>query len=187
MDIRYAILGFLGWKSFSGYDLKKMIARSDLFYWSGNNNQIYTALIQMNKDGLVDQTVELQENLPAKKNYSITKKGREEFKRWMSTRPEMPEIHDHFLIQLAWAEGLTDSEMDELMACYEEDIAIQFKMAEEQSTREVDRPGRTAREKFIWKKIDENLAGVYQRELEWVQKLRRQIKEKIYEKDETEV
>ncbi|RPI32756.1 MAG: DUF4180 domain-containing protein, partial [Chloroflexota bacterium] len=41
MDIKFAILGYLSWRPFSGYDLKKLFADSAAFYWSGNNNQIY--------------------------------------------------------------------------------------------------------------------------------------------------
>ena len=40
MAIRYAILGLLSWRPFTGYDLKKMIGDSVFLYWSGNNNQI---------------------------------------------------------------------------------------------------------------------------------------------------
>ena len=45
MSIEYAILGLLSWKPFSGYDLKKIIAESEVYYWSGNNNQIYNSLV----------------------------------------------------------------------------------------------------------------------------------------------
>ncbi len=66
MTIDYAILGLLSWKPLSGYDLKKLFSDSSILYWSGNNNQIYKALIQLHQDGLVSQETQLQESLPAK-------------------------------------------------------------------------------------------------------------------------
>ncbi len=178
MDIRFTILAFLDWKDFSGYDLKKIIARSELFYWSGNNNQIYTALTLLHKEGLVSQQVKVQESLPARKIYSITDKGREEFYRWLSSAPELPEIHDYFLIQLAWADRLSDSDLEILLARYEEELVVQMRMRQEESARGTDRPGRTAREKFLWQKIDENLIDKYRREKEWVNNLRAQLRNK---------
>jgi DNA-binding PadR family transcriptional regulator len=50
MDIRYAILGFLSWQECTGYDLKKLVTSSPAFHWSGNNNQIYTTLVNMHKE-----------------------------------------------------------------------------------------------------------------------------------------
>ena len=47
MDVHTAILGWLSWKPASGYDLKRVFSDSEIFYWSGNNNQIYKALLQI--------------------------------------------------------------------------------------------------------------------------------------------
>jgi DNA-binding PadR family transcriptional regulator len=181
MDIRYAILAFLDWKDFSGYDLKKIISRSELFYWSGNNNQIYTALTQLHKEGLVSQQVEVQESLPARKIYSITAEGRGEFQRWLASAPDLPEIHHHFLIQLAWADRLSDADLEILLARYEDEIVVQLKMRQEESARGIDRPERTPREKFLWRKIDENLIDKYQSELDWVRDLRAKIHASDYQ------
>jgi PadR family transcriptional regulator AphA len=181
MDIRYTILGFLDWKPLSGYNLKKMIARSDLFYWSGNNNQIYTALILLHKEELVTQQVELQKSLPARKIYTITEKGRAEFRRWLLSAPELPEIQNNFLIQLAWSDCLSETELDGLLERYEEEIGVQLKMREAQAARSGDHPGRSPREKFLWRRIDENLVDVYRNELDWVRQLRGQLFEKKFE------
>ena len=75
MSIRHAILGFLSWQSFSGYDLKKMFSDSTALYWSGNNNQIYTTLVQLREEGLVEQEVQYQASLPAKKKLQSDGKG----------------------------------------------------------------------------------------------------------------
>ncbi|HEY9053605.1 MAG TPA: PadR family transcriptional regulator, partial [Rectinemataceae bacterium] len=76
MSIRHAILGFLSWKPFTGYELKKRFSDALSFHWSGNNNQIYGTLVQLHKDGAVTIEVVAQEKLPAKKLYTITEAGR---------------------------------------------------------------------------------------------------------------
>jgi DNA-binding PadR family transcriptional regulator len=53
MSIQNAILGLLSWRPSSGYELKKVFEESPYLYWSGNNNQIYKSLTQMQKDGLI--------------------------------------------------------------------------------------------------------------------------------------
>ena len=185
MDIQYAILGYLSWRPFSGYDLKKLISESDLFYWSGNNNQIYNNLVDLHRRELVSQEVKLQESLPAKKVYTITAQGRAELHRQMLAAPELPEYHNHFLIQLAWAADLSPQEIDALLASYEEEIAVQLRMRQVQAGVQPaadpgpkDRetvPNRTAREQFIWQKISENLIAQYQHELDWVRQVRAEL------------
>ena len=78
MSIRHAILGFLSWKPFTGYELKKLFADALSFHWSGNNNQIYGSLVELHKVGAVSVEVEQQEKLPARKVYTITDEGRAE-------------------------------------------------------------------------------------------------------------
>ena len=182
MDIQYAILGYLSWQPFSGYDLKKLISESDLFYWSGNNNQIYNSLVELHKRGLISQEVQLQESLPARKIYTITPAGRAELRRQMMAAPELPETHNHFLIQLAWTADLSPEELDALLASYEEEISIQLRMRQVQTglkpvadaapKNHLAVPSRTAREQYIWQKIAENLVAQYQHELDWVRQLR---------------
>ena len=96
MEIQYTILGLLNWKPLAGYDIKKIIADSELFYWSGNNNQIYNSLVELHKQGLVSQEILLQETLPAKKIYTITPAGQAELHRWLLSEPELPEFHNLF-------------------------------------------------------------------------------------------
>jgi DNA-binding PadR family transcriptional regulator len=177
MDIQYAILGLLSWKPCSGYDLKKIISDSEVFYWSGNNNQIYNSLVHLHKEGLVTQQVLQQESLPAKKIYSLTEKGRVEFHRWLLSSPELPEFRNNFLIQLAFAGALTDAQIDDLLGRYAEEIAVQLRMRQAQAARSSSTSEeRTPREKFLWQKITENVIAAYQHELDWVRQAREELK-----------
>jgi DNA-binding PadR family transcriptional regulator len=175
MDIKYTILGLLNWKPFSGYDLKKYIAGSELFFWSGNNNQIYTSLVELHKQGLVSQEIQPQEHLPTKKIYTITEAGREELHRWLRSDPELPEFRNNFLIQLAWMDELTGDELETLLARQAEEINIQLQMRYAQRERASVTPKRTAREEFLWTRIEEKLIRNYRYELEWTNQLREDL------------
>jgi DNA-binding PadR family transcriptional regulator len=172
MTIQTAILGLLSWKPLSGYDLKKIISQTELFYWSGNNNQIYKSLIQLHKDGLVDQQVQFQESLPAKKIYTITERGRSELRKWVLSGAELPEYHSPFLIQLAWAGMLDGAEIEVLLSRYEAEILTQLRMQQEKAQRPSTAPNRTPRETYLWEQISEHLASIYRHELEWVRRVR---------------
>lgn len=176
MTIRYAILGLLSWRSCSGYDLKRIISGSSALYWSGNNNQIYTSLVQLHKEGLVDYAVQAQESLPAKKIYSITPTGWDKLRDWVLSTPDLPELRNAFLVQLSWADQLSPAELDDLLARYENEINVQLLMQREK-TRRATSPDRTPRETYLWQKIAENIAGVYEHELAWVQDLRKGLEQ----------
>ena len=119
MSINFAILGFLSREPLTGYDLKKRFAGSEIFYWSGNNNQIYRALVELHQAGRVEQTIEHPESGPARKLYMLTDQGRAELRRWLLSPPELPQLRHPLLIRLAWADQLEASELDGLLAQYE--------------------------------------------------------------------
>ena len=133
MAIRYALLGLLSWRPATGYDLKKMIAESSFLYWSGNNNQIYTTLVELHHEGLVSNEVQQQEHYPARKVYTITEKGQAELRQWVQAAPELPQLRSSFLIQLAWADQLAPGELDTLLAKYEYEVQMQVLMLQEKS------------------------------------------------------
>jgi PadR family transcriptional regulator, regulatory protein AphA len=177
MDLRCTILGLLSWKSSSGYDLKRIISASEVFYWSGNNNQIYKSLIELEKDGLVTHQVQVQESLPAKKIYSITDQGLAELQGCLVAAPQIPELHKDFLIQLAWAELLSDEDILALLEKYEDEIAVRLRMYQAQAARPGRSPDRSKREKYLWKRIAENFIAAYQTELDWVRQTRQELRE----------
>jgi PadR family transcriptional regulator, regulatory protein AphA len=181
MDIKYAILGFLSWQPCTGYDLKKMVVSSSVFYWSGNNNQIYTTLVTLHKAGLVTDRIEPQERYPSRKVYTITGVGLAELRGWMLSVPELPQYRSMFLVQLAWADALSESELNSLLAKYEDEISTQLMMLREREKRGINlNPARTPREKYIWDMIDSNNSGRYEYELDWVRRLRRGLSNPKY-------
>jgi len=173
--IKYAILGFLSWRALSGYDLKKMFEPSIFLYWSGNNNQIYTTLVQLHKEGLVTSEIQHQASGPSKKIYTITAKGLADLREWVLSAPELPQLRNSFLIQLAWADQLKPDELDTLLAKYEYEVQMQLLMCREQRRRNQLNPARTQRETYLWQMISENWIAFYETELAWVQQLRAEL------------
>jgi DNA-binding PadR family transcriptional regulator len=173
MSIEYAILGLLSWKPLSGYDLKKIIAESEVIYWSSNNNQIYKSLIALHKAEMVTQEVHYQESLPAKKLYTITDKGIAALRGWIMSTPELPEVRSTFLVQLAWADMLSNEELDALLVKYEEEISMRLRMQEARvEVHSPEAPGRTHREIYLWDQILQHQASYLRLELEWIRSLR---------------
>lgn len=175
MSIRGAILGCLGWKPFTGYELKKLFADSASLPWSGNNNQIYGSLIALHKEGKVDIEIQVQEKYPARKVYTLTEAGRAELKAWLLSPPALPEQRNLFHIQLAWAEGLSPTELDSLFASYEESLANEILMERAIAQRGRPAPARSPRESLIWRRIEEGRLAALEAELAWAQGLRGEI------------
>lgn len=175
MSINNAILGILSYKSSTGYDLKKIMQESPFMHWSGNNNQIYKALIELLDEGLVTNEVQHQESSPSKKVYTITQDGLAELKNWVLSTPEAPEFKKIFLVQLAWSDQLTTEELNTLLSTYENEIRMQILLHQEKKRRQPFSPARTAREVQIWDLIYENIISSYENELDWIQKVRQTI------------
>ena len=178
MSIEFAILGILSRKPSTGYELKKIFEDSSILYWSGNNNQIYKALLQLQEEELVESEVIHQESSPSKKVYTITKKGLAELKEWVLSAPEAPELKKPFLIQLAWSDLLNNQELNELLSKYENELKVQLLMEQEKRKRAVHVPDRSPRETLLWEMISKNLAAGYRMELDWVQEVRQKLFEK---------
>ncbi len=177
MEIQHTILGLLDIQPLSGYDLKKIMAESDLFYWSGNNNQIYRSLINLREQGLVTVETFLQESLPPRKVYSITPSGKAALREAVMAEPPLPEFRDPFLIQLSLGDVLHGDELDALLARYAEEIEIQIRMREERMKRESTLQVRSPREELLWTRIAGHNLARYQRELEWVNWVRQELKD----------
>lgn len=175
MSIKHAILGILSWKDSTGYELKKIFEESSFLYWSGNNNQIYKALSQMLEEGLAESKTIHRESSPSKKIYSITEQGIKELKEWVVFAPEIPEMKKTFLVQLAWSDMLSDQELKEMLANYEDELNTQLIMEKEILRRGMHFPNRSERESLIWEMISENIISTYKNELNWVAAMRQKL------------
>lgn len=176
MKIDYAILGLLSWKALTGYDIKKIIQESPYIYWSGNNNQIYKGLIQLEKDELVTCRVIHQENAPSKKEYDITELGLRSLNHWLKSEEfEMPEYKKTFLVQLSWSANLERADLEHLLEKYKAKMEEMVIMFQEIKRRKTNFPERNEKESYIWNMIYDNMIQTYEAEIVWVNSIRNGI------------
>lgn len=129
MSLAHAILGQLRTGPMTGYDLKtQCFDRSIAHFWPADQAQIYRTLDKMDAEGWVRHEIELQEGRPNRKVYSLTRDGEKELARWLEhERLPLAAVREPFLIQLFFAEGLTDAQAKTLLlhqrALHEERLA----------------------------------------------------------------
>jgi len=88
---RYVILGLLSHQPMSGYELKKYSTQWISYFWDIGYGQIYPALKEMNREGLVKISASEGKRAEAK-TYSLTRTGKEELIKWLKS-PKKNEIH----------------------------------------------------------------------------------------------
>lgn len=176
MSMNHAILGILSVQPMTGYDLKKVMQESSFLYWSGNNNQIYKALLALAAEGCVTSEQLHEEKAPSKKRYSITERGLRILRDWLKSDPEAPEYKNLFLVQLAWADLLDTSEILALFDCYEQRVEGQIAFAEGSARKKAFAPQRSPRESALWSLINENIIETGKSELRWIAAARKRLK-----------
>lgn len=110
----YVILGMLGLGAQTGYDVKSAVDQSTRFFWAASYGQIYPELRQLERAGLVEGK-SAPNGGRQRKEYTLTKAGKEELTRWLSSPPDMPELRDESLLKLFFADALPREEGLELL------------------------------------------------------------------------
>lgn len=172
MELNDIILGFLDWKPLTGYELKGLFSALDFLPWSGNNNQIYKALLELEREDCVEKEVIVQENYPPQKRYSATQKGRGRLYDAVRENPDAPFVKNDFLLHLAWADCLSEAELIRLIDSYQQHVEKELTMCKEKIRRNGVHAKRSERESYIWDMIGQNRADFLQNELNWLTKLR---------------
>ncbi len=95
----YALLGLLARESYSGYDLGRQLKAPIGFYWHARYSQIYPELAKLEAEELAIFEVVEQHDLPAKKVYTITEKGREALKEWVTAATDLPPMRDELILK----------------------------------------------------------------------------------------
>jgi len=86
----------------AGYDLKKIFDNSINFFWAAHTSQIYRELKSLEEKKLVDSKMTPGEKGPDRRTFSITKEGKDSFKKWIADFPEplSPDTRDDFLVRV---------------------------------------------------------------------------------------
>ena len=110
MSLPHAILGLLEQEPMTGYDLKTHhFDRTVAHFWSADHTQIYRTLDKLAEQGLVESRLEIQEDHPNRKIYTLTQAGRDELERWLHTEQPLGTARDSFLIQLFFGASLPNA------------------------------------------------------------------------------
>ena len=123
MSLSHALLGLINYRPATGYELKATFDKSIHFFWNATLPQIYRTLTQMEKRGWLTLTVKHQNGKPSRKVYQITKAGQEEFKRWLTEPPEMPEIRNAMLIKIFFGNHMKPSQFAAHLRAWREEHA----------------------------------------------------------------
>ena len=117
MSLDAAILGFLGERPRSGYDLKtRCFDVSARAVWTADQAQVYRTLERLQKARLVSSSRTRQAGKPDRRVYQITAAGRESLEAWLATPQPMPAPRDPFLVQLFFSAGSSDETLLSLIA-----------------------------------------------------------------------
>ena len=128
MSLPHAILGFLQYKPMTGYDLKAAFDSSVSYFWPADQAQIYRTLDKLAEQGFVESQLEIQENRPNRKVFSITAAGQIELARWLETPQPQPILRDPLLIQIFFGAQVENNTIFQLL---EEQLKLhQAKLAE---------------------------------------------------------
>ena len=115
MSLKHAILGFLSFAPFSGYELKKAFDHSVQHFWPANQSQIYRTLAELEEGGFVEKEVIEREERLDMKIYNITETGRGELHQWLATPLPEHDTREPFLIQIYFGGKLSDKEILNLL------------------------------------------------------------------------
>lgn len=99
--LKYALLGFLNYQPYTGYELKQTMDVSTANFWHAKQSQIYMTLKKLEAEALVTSEVEPQEGRPNRRVYTITQVGRSDLQNWLSKPITKLEPHkETMLLQL---------------------------------------------------------------------------------------
>ena len=99
--LKYAILGFLNYRSMFGYEIKQSMDGSIQHFWHSKLSQIYMTLKNLENEKLLTSEIENQEDKPDRKRYTITNLGKQELNEWLnSCLMSIPQNKDGLLLKL---------------------------------------------------------------------------------------
>ncbi len=178
MSLDHAILGFLNYHPYTGYDLKKIFDTSVRHFWPADQSQIYRTLSRLTEQGFAEVEKVPQEDRPDRKVYHITEAGRAELIQWLSGPPPLGEPRSAPLVQVFFAGQLSDQEIlekFESFAAIMRSVLTQYDLIPDMLgpyQQEIDSP----REHFFWLLTLENGIANMRANLAWAEKVIERIK-----------
>jgi len=172
MSLTHAVLGFLRSGPMTGYDLKKQFDATVHHFWPADRAQIYRTLARLAELGFTEAESVPQAGKPDQKVHRITKAGREELKRWLTTPQTPPEVREATLVQIFFASAVSDGQAKTILSAQRE--ALQHHadalrdLAASRASRSAKSPGET-RERFFRRLTLEHGVAMLEAELAWLE------------------
>ena len=129
----YAILGLLGLRPFSAYELTKQVRRSLHFCWPRAETRLYQEPKNLLEHGLVKATTTAN-GRRSRTEYAITAKGRKALRGWLGEPSAPPRLESEALLRLFFADHGTKDDLLATLAELEEQALALRRQAVEQGT-----------------------------------------------------
>ncbi|MFC5699789.1 PadR family transcriptional regulator [Cohnella faecalis] len=94
------ILGLLHKRPFSGYEIKNYFETLFFYFYGTSFGTIYPTLNKLERQGCISKQSVPQDNRPNKNLYSLTDKGREQFRDYMDSPVEADVFRSDFMMRL---------------------------------------------------------------------------------------
>lgn len=117
--VTWAVLGLLGMKPMSGYDIKRAVDRTIRHFWAASYGQIYPELKRLEEAGWIAGK-DASQGERARRVYKITAQGRRELEAWLHGYETRIEMRDESLLRLFFADALPHDEALGLLAARRE-------------------------------------------------------------------
>lgn len=127
----YAILGLLGVRSWSAYELTKQVRRSLHFCWPRAETRLYQEPKNLLEHGLVKATTTVN-GRRSRTEYAITAKGRKALRAWLGEPSAPPRLESEALLRLFFADHGTKEDLLATLTELEEQALALRRQAVEQ-------------------------------------------------------
>jgi PadR family transcriptional regulator AphA len=117
--VTWAVLGLLGIKPMSGYDIKRAVDRTIRHFWAASYGQIYPELRRLEEAGWIAGK-DADRGGRSRRVYRITAAGRRELEGWLHGYETRIEMRDESLLRLFFADELPRDEALGLLAARRE-------------------------------------------------------------------
>jgi DNA-binding PadR family transcriptional regulator len=115
VTLRYALLGVLEARPMTGYELAQFFDESTSWVWSAPHSNIYPQLRKMEEEGLLSSRTEIRGERLERTVYSISKKGIEELRRWVTSDPGAVNQRDPLLLRAVFFDMTDPSEAEDML------------------------------------------------------------------------
>ena len=107
--VTWAVLGLLGLRPMSGYDIKRAVDRTIRHFWAASYGQIYPELKRLEEAGWIAGK-DAGRGGRSRRVYRVTARGRRALNDWLHGRETRIELRDESLLRLFFADALPADE-----------------------------------------------------------------------------